>query len=46
MKASVSALKAYPTLNSSLTPEKDALIMKRYFHLGVAVDTPAGWSSP
>ena len=46
MKASVSALKAYPTLNSSLTPEKDALIMKRYFHLGVAVDTPGGLVVP
>ncbi len=46
MKASVSALKAYPTLNSSLTPEKDALIMKRYYHLGVAVDTPGGLVVP
>ncbi|WP_328307059.1 2-oxo acid dehydrogenase subunit E2 [Actinomycetospora sp. NBC_00405] len=46
MKASVSALKAYPTLNSSLTPEKDALIIKRYFHLGVAVDTPGGLVVP
>jgi pyruvate dehydrogenase E2 component (dihydrolipoamide acetyltransferase) len=46
MKAAVSALKAYPTLNSSLTPEKDALILKRYFHLGVAVDTPGGLVVP
>ena len=46
MKAAVSALKAYPTLNSSLTPEKDALIMKRYYHLGVAVDTPGGLVVP
>lgn len=46
MKASVSALKAYPTVNSSLTPEKDALILKRYYHLGVAVDTPGGLVVP
>ncbi|PVZ05324.1 2-oxo acid dehydrogenase subunit E2 [Actinomycetospora cinnamomea] len=46
MKAAVSALKAYPTLNSSLSPEKDALILKRYFHIGVAVDTPGGLVVP
>ncbi|MEJ2871056.1 2-oxo acid dehydrogenase subunit E2 [Actinomycetospora sp. OC33-EN08] len=46
MKASVSALKAFPTVNASLTPEKDALILKRYFHIGVAVDTPGGLVVP
>ncbi|MCD2195409.1 2-oxo acid dehydrogenase subunit E2 [Actinomycetospora endophytica] len=46
MKASVSALKAFPTVNASLTPEKDALILKRYYHLGVAVDTPGGLVVP
>ena len=46
MKASVSALKAFPELNSSLSPGKDALILKRYFNLGVAVDTPDGLSCP
>lgn len=46
MKASVSALKAFPTVNSSLTPEKDALILKRYYHIGVAVDTPGGLVVP
>jgi pyruvate dehydrogenase E2 component (dihydrolipoamide acetyltransferase) len=46
MKAAVSALKAFPTVNSSLTPEKDALILKRYYHLGVAVDTPGGLVVP
>ena len=46
MKAAVSALKAYPTVNASLTPEKDALILKRYYHLGVAVDTPGGLVVP
>jgi pyruvate dehydrogenase E2 component (dihydrolipoamide acetyltransferase) len=46
MKASVSALKAHPELNSSLSPAKDALILKRYFNLGVAVDTPDGLVVP
>jgi pyruvate dehydrogenase E2 component (dihydrolipoamide acetyltransferase) len=46
MKASVSALKEFPKFNSSLTPEKDALIYKSYYHLGIAVDTPDGLVVP
>jgi len=46
MKAAVSALKQHPEFNSSLSPEKDALILKRYYHLGVAVDTPDGLVVP
>ena len=46
MKASVSALREFPKFNSSLTPEKDALIYKGYYHLGVAVDTPEGLVVP
>ena len=46
LKASVSALREFPKFNSSLTPEKDALIYKGYFHLGVAVDTPDGLVVP
>ena len=42
MKASVSALKAFPTFNSALTPAKDALVMRLYWNIGVAVDTPEG----
>jgi pyruvate dehydrogenase E2 component (dihydrolipoamide acetyltransferase) len=42
MKASVSALKAFPIFNASLTPAKDALVLKNYWHVGVAVDTPDG----
>jgi pyruvate dehydrogenase E2 component (dihydrolipoamide acetyltransferase) len=46
MKASVVALKEYPEFNASLSPEKDALILKRYYHLGIAVDTPEGLVVP
>ena len=46
LKASVSALREFPKFNSSLTPEKDALIYKSYYHLGVAVDTPEGLVVP
>ncbi|MBV8523534.1 MAG: 2-oxo acid dehydrogenase subunit E2, partial [Acetobacteraceae bacterium] len=46
LKASVSALRKFPDFNSSLTPEKDALIMKRYYHIGIAVDTPDGLVVP
>jgi pyruvate dehydrogenase E2 component (dihydrolipoamide acetyltransferase) len=46
MKASASALREFGKFNSSLTPEKDALIYKGYYHLGVAVDTPEGLVVP
>ena len=46
MKASVSALKAFPEFNSSLSPDKDALIFKRYYNIGIAVDTPDGLVVP
>ena len=46
MKASVSALKAYPEFNSSLGPDKDALIYKKFYNIGIAVDTPEGLVVP
>ncbi|MDA1011215.1 MAG: dihydrolipoyllysine-residue acetyltransferase [Proteobacteria bacterium] len=46
MKAAVAALKQFPEFNSSLTPEGDALFIKQYFHIGVAVDTPGGLVVP
>jgi pyruvate dehydrogenase E2 component (dihydrolipoamide acetyltransferase) len=46
LKASVSALKQFPDFNASLAPEKDALILKKYYHLGIAVDTPDGLVVP
>ena len=42
MKASVATLKAFPAFNSALAPAKDALIYRRYWHIGVAVDTADG----
>jgi len=42
MRASVATLKAFPNFNSALSPAGDALIMRRYWHIGVAVDTPDG----
>jgi pyruvate dehydrogenase E2 component (dihydrolipoamide acetyltransferase) len=46
LKASVSALRAFPTVNSSLSPEGDSLILKQYYNIGVAVDTPDGLVVP
>jgi pyruvate dehydrogenase E2 component (dihydrolipoamide acetyltransferase) len=46
MKAAVSALRQFPEVNSSLSPEKDSLILKGYFHIGIAVDTPGGLVVP
>ncbi len=46
VKAVVSALKRFPEFNSSLSAEKDALIVKGYYHIGIAVDTPDGLVVP
>ena len=46
MKAVVGALKAFPHFNASLDPTGQALILKKYFHIGVAVDTPNGLVVP
>jgi pyruvate dehydrogenase E2 component (dihydrolipoamide acetyltransferase) len=46
IKACVAALKRYPQFNASLSPEGDSLILKQYWHLGVAVDTPNGLVVP
>ena len=44
IKAVVVALKQYPNFNASLTGEQ--LILKRYFHIGFAADTPNGLVVP
>ncbi len=46
MKACVAALQQMPDFNSSLSPDGASLILKRYFHIGVAVDTPNGLMVP
>jgi pyruvate dehydrogenase E2 component (dihydrolipoamide acetyltransferase) len=46
LKAAVSALKEFPEVNSSVAPSKDALILKHYYNIGVAVDTPDGLVVP
>jgi len=46
LKAVVSALKAYPRVNSSLSASQDSLVLKRYYHIGVAVDTEQGLVVP
>ncbi len=46
MKAIVNALKTYPNFNSSLDSENNKVIYKKYFHIGIAVDTPHGLMVP
>ena len=46
MKAVVASLKVYPELNASLSEDKEHLIMKSYYNIGVAVDTPNGLMVP
>ncbi len=46
MKAVVAALQKFPRFNSSLANDGDQLILKKYFHIGVAVDTPNGLVVP
>jgi pyruvate dehydrogenase E2 component (dihydrolipoamide acetyltransferase) len=46
MKAVVASLKAFPKFNSSLDASGENLIMKQYYHVGVAVDTPEGLVVP
>jgi pyruvate dehydrogenase E2 component (dihydrolipoamide acetyltransferase) len=45
IKASVSALKKYPDFNASLDPDGN-LVLKKYFHIGFAADTPNGLVVP
>lgn len=46
MKAVASSLKRYPQFNSSLDQNGENLILKKYIHIGVAVDTPDGLVVP
>ena len=46
MKALVNAMRRYPNFNSSLDTEKEEVVYKKYFHIGIAVDTPHGLMVP
>ncbi len=46
IKACVTALRKYPQFNASLDKTGENLIFKKYFHIGVAVDTPGGLVVP
>ncbi|MDX1914968.1 MAG: dihydrolipoyllysine-residue acetyltransferase [Methylophilus sp.] len=46
MKAVVNALRTYPNFNASLSPEGDNLILKQYYNIGFACDTPDGLVVP
>ena len=46
IKASVSALKTYPEFNASLDSSGENLVLKKYYHIGFAADTPNGLVVP
>ncbi|QUI70035.1 pyruvate dehydrogenase complex dihydrolipoyllysine-residue acetyltransferase [Pseudoalteromonas sp. M8] len=46
MKAAAKALEEFPTFNSSLSEDGESLILKKYVHIGIAVDTPNGLVVP
>ncbi len=46
MKALVNGMRKYPNFNSSLEPTNENIIYKKYFHVGIAVDTPHGLMVP
>lgn len=46
LKATIEALKAFPEFNASLGENGETLILKHYYHIGIAVDTPNGLIVP
>jgi len=45
-KAVASTLGEFPSVNASLTPDNESLVYKKYFHVGIAMDTPNGLVVP
>lgn len=46
IKALVAAMQQFPSFNASLSPDGESLILKKYFNIGIAVDTPNGLVVP
>ena len=46
LKALVAAMQQFPSFNASLSPDGESLILKKYFNIGIAVDTPNGLVVP
>jgi pyruvate dehydrogenase E2 component (dihydrolipoamide acetyltransferase) len=46
IKALALTLKEYPVFNSSLDEEKEEIVLKKYYNIGIAVDTPEGLLVP
>ena len=46
IKALAATLKEFPRFNSSLSPDGESLFYKKYFNIGIAVDTPGGLVVP
>ena len=46
VKALVSSLKAFPYVNASLDETTQSIVLKKYYNMGVAVDTPDGLVVP
>jgi len=46
IRACSTVLKKYPTFNASLAPDGESLLLKKYYHIGIAVDTPNGLVVP
>jgi len=46
IKAAVAALREFPIFNASLDEARENLVLKKFFHIGIAVDTPNGLVVP
>ena len=46
IKALVAAMQQFPSFNASLSADGESLILKKYFNIGIAVDTPNGLVVP